>query len=215
LSKEDKEIVQMNRLFNLPKKITSVSFSLFLLGLVAFGPVSLAVPNLSATGLSASPLGFVSQGQQIGNTTQFVTALRGAGATVKQVEQVQLPNSPANAQIIQVNGADVQVLQFPNQADRQQVSDAIAQAGKVVDIPLLPYVTSQADVWASGNLIVLYAGQDQSVMNLVSGILGQPVTQFQPTAIQVPANVLQQVQGFLSQQLAVAAQHIKSSARSR
>ena len=189
----------MNSLFSLPKKITSLSFSLFMMGLLTFGP---------ATGMFASPPAVASQGQQVGNYTQLVNALREAGATVKQVEQVQLPNSPVNAQIIQVNGADVQVIEFANQADRQQVSNSIAQGGKVIDIPL-PYVTGQADVWANGNLIVLYAGQDQSVINLVSGVLGQPLSQVQPSSVQVPANVVQQLQSFLAQQLAVVAQQVQ------
>jgi hypothetical protein len=183
----------MSSLFSLRKKITSVSFSLFVLGLLAFGPAAAVV----------------SQGQQVSNYTQLVNALRTSGATVTQVEQVQLPNSSANAQIIQVNGSDIQVIEFPNQADRQQVSNAIAQAGAVIDVPLLPYVTTQGDVWASGDLIVLYAGQDQSVMNLMNGVLGQPMTELQPTAIQVPASVVQQVQSFLSQQLSVAAQQVQ------
>jgi hypothetical protein len=47
------------------------------------------------------------------------------------------------------------------------------------------------NLWAKGRLIVLFVGRDQELIELLTGVLGEPITQPGPSANLPPEAVLQ------------------------
>src|SRR5512135_2257892 len=64
----------------------------------------------------------------IGGYADLLAALQTAGVTVTQGGDINQSFIPVKGHAITVNGADVQVFEFQDDAARQEVSDTISQA---------------------------------------------------------------------------------------
>jgi hypothetical protein len=117
----------------------------------------------------------VSHGNEIGGYVALVDALRGAGAEVEPVEEIQQPFFDANGQVIKVNDADVQVFEFANEADRKAASDQITPDGSSTGTTMITWV-DQPNFWAKGQVIALYVGKDAATIDLLTSVLGKPIT---------------------------------------
>lgn len=123
-----------------------------------------------------TPTDIVPPGDEIGTHDEFVDALRAVGASVEPQGDVHQPFFQVSGSVLQVNGVDVQVFEFADQASRQQASQMISGDGTSIGPNMVTWV-DQPNFWARGRLIVLYVGQDQAIINLLTGVLGEPLTQ--------------------------------------
>ena len=182
-------------------KMIVVLFSvvvLVLAGCAQAEPGTGALPTETPAQEATAP----SQGNAVGEVAQFVDALRAEGATVNSAGEITQPGFPVTGQMLTVNGADVELFEFQDEATRQQFSDEISQAG-YTGISITGFV-DQATFWAKGRLIVLYIGQDQTLILSITQVLGDPIAQIQPQAqVQIPQAAQQAVQA-ARQQLAQA-----------
>jgi hypothetical protein len=110
----------------------------------------------------------------IGGYADLLAALQAAGVTITQGGDINQSFIPVQGHAITVNGADVQVFEFQDDASRQEVSDAISQVQNSIDTAL-PSGIGQSNVWATGRLIVVYVGQDQATFNVLTKILGNAI----------------------------------------
>jgi hypothetical protein len=88
------------------------------------------------------------------------------------------------AQSLFVGTARVQAYEYNSSVERRLVSDTIRAggylvSGEPVDWPARP------NIWAAGQLIVVYSGVDGGTVLLLSGLLGDPLT-FEPPAVDEP-----------------------------
>jgi hypothetical protein len=189
-------------------KIIVVLFSVVVLAMAGCAqaePGAGALPTATPIPEGTTP----SQGNETGEVAQFVDALRTQGATVNTVGEITQPFIPVTGQLLTVNGADVEVFEFQDEATRQQSSDAISQMGSVG--ASIPEFVDQATFWAKGRLIVLFVGQDQMLVDTVTQVIGDPIVQIQPQG-QVPQaaqEAAQQARRRLAQTLGVAADQLQ------
>ena len=116
-----------------------------------------------------------SHGNEIGGYIELVDKLRAAGATVEPNSTVEQPFFEVSGQMIKIDGADVQVFEFPDEATRESVSSLITPEGQPNPTSIVDWV-DQPNFWAKGQIIVLYVGKDQSVIERLSQVLGDPIT---------------------------------------
>jgi hypothetical protein len=116
--------------------------------------------------------------KEIGGLAELADDLRLAGAQVElggKIEQPMLEKYDVDGQVIKVNGIDVQVFEFGNEFTRSLVSGRISDDGSSIagqEIPL----EDQPNFWGEGRIIVLYVGTDAAMINLLSSVLGEPIT---------------------------------------
>lgn len=101
----------------------------------------------------------------------FVRALGDQGAQVQVVRPVAQPCLRAAAGwLVEVYGVPVQVYEYATEAEWR--SDG-ARVPARTDVAWV----DQPHIWASGRLVVVYVGQNRALADLISTVLGQPVTQ--------------------------------------
>ena len=76
--------------------------------------------------------------------------------------------------VLRVDEAEIQVYEYPSQADREAVSERIGPDGLLEGGTLI--WQGHPNIWGTGRLIVAYVGTDGGVILLLSGLLGDPLT---------------------------------------
>ncbi len=106
----------------------------------------------------------------------LMTALQGASAQVAETAKMPLASFGGTGQVWQVGAVELQVFTYPTVADRQRVSQAIPADAHVVNGQPVEW-PAKPNIWASGRLIVVYMGTDGGTILMLSGLLGDPLTQ--------------------------------------
>jgi len=117
----------------------------------------------------------VSHGGEIGGYVELVDALRAAGATVDPAGTVSQPFFESEGQVIQVNGSEMQVFEFSNEQERQAAASHISPDGSSIGTTMVTWI-DEPHFWAKGRVIALYVGSNEDVINLMSQVMGEPVT---------------------------------------
>ncbi|MEW6567783.1 MAG: hypothetical protein AB1449_06380 [Chloroflexota bacterium] len=135
-----------------------------------------SIRGLSTVVLSASMVlaGCRAGGGEVVGYAELVEALRGAGVCVEPADQVEQDFLGPTGQVIRVNRADVQVFEYPDEATREAESSQIPSDGSSVGTTMITWV-DQPNFWVRGRVIVLYVGHDSTVIDLLTGALGEPV----------------------------------------
>lgn len=137
--------------------------------LVVLAACATPTSELQPSPSSTSPRG------EIGGYGELIDALRDAGATVEPVQEVAQPFFAVPGQIIDLNGTQVQVFEYADAAARKADSDLISPDGYSIGTSIVTWV-DQPNFWAQGRLIVLYVGSDQATIDLLVGLLGEPIS---------------------------------------
>jgi hypothetical protein len=101
----------------------------------------------------------------------LVSALEAAGATVEAAGEVQQPFFGPPGQVIKVNGADVQVFEYPEAEVVAHDADQVANDGSSIGTQVMMWMATP-HFYKSGKLIVLYVGDDGTVISLLIRALG-------------------------------------------
>ncbi|HET7010144.1 MAG TPA: hypothetical protein VFI11_05165 [Anaerolineales bacterium] len=110
------------------------------------------------------------------DAAEFVQALEAAGATVEPAGPIEQEFFTVEGRLFAVNGADVQVFEYADAAAREADSSQISADGGSIGTTMVTWI-DQPNFWAKDRLIVLYVGRDQALIDLLSGILGEPLTE--------------------------------------
>ena len=119
------------------------------------------------------------QGPEVETLADLDAALAAAGVPVTQVPNPGAPELRVGGQGLLVGSAPVQAYEYGSIVERRLVSDTIRAGGYMVggepvDWPAPP------NIWATGQLIVVYPGVDGGTILLLSGLLGDPLTSEAP-----------------------------------
>ena len=105
------------------------------------------------------------------NLNSLMTALQAAGLTVESGEAVTQPFFTVSGQTLKVNGQDIQVFAYDTaqamEAEASQISSDASTIGTN-----MPSWMSDPHFYKLGNMLILYVGQDQKILDILSGILG-------------------------------------------
>jgi hypothetical protein len=141
----------------------------------------------------------------ISSRAGLIAALEESGATVAEGGRIQDPFFDVEAQILTVNGAEVQVYEFPDEAGRQAAQETINATGNIIGSITVDWM-EEPHFFGAGRLIALYVGDDQEIIDLLASHLGQPFTEGGGGfIIPEPSPAVEAALNTLSQELAAAA----------
>lgn len=76
--------------------------------------------------------------------------------------------------MIQINGAEVQVFEFPDSGTVQTAASSISADGSSIGTSMMMWVEAP-HFYQSGRLIVIYVGTDEHMLTLLANILGEQI----------------------------------------
>ncbi|MCA9899351.1 MAG: hypothetical protein KC433_14260 [Anaerolineales bacterium] len=103
-----------------------------------------------------------------------LTALRDNGTAVEALSTISQPFFEPEGQVIQVDGQEVQLFAFPNEAEAATAAATIDASGSTVGTTMLSWLATP-HFFKSGNLIVLYVGDTEAVIAALQGVLGSQI----------------------------------------
>lgn len=109
-----------------------------------------------------------------GDVTGYVTlldALRAAGAQVEPGESLSQPFFEPQAQIISVNGHDVQVFEFADAVTAEAAAETVSADGTSVGTSMMTWMDTP-HFFRVDKLILLYVGSDQATLELLQEVAG-------------------------------------------
>ncbi|MDX1612671.1 MAG: hypothetical protein R3300_00085 [Candidatus Promineifilaceae bacterium] len=112
---------------------------------------------------------------EIGSVAELTDALREAGATVEMAELIDQPFFSVPGQVIQINGSAVQVFEYADGAAREAESTLISADGSSIGTSIVSWIDTP-HFWARDQVIALYIGQNEAIIDLLTEILGAPLT---------------------------------------
>lgn len=118
---------------------------------------------------SPSPTGGTERG--IVDVSTFVDALRESGATVQVGGAVSQPFFSGGGQIVRVNGEDVQVFAYPDEASAAADASRISSDGSAIGTSMVSWV-APPHFFRSGPVLVLYVGSSEPIQSLLESVLG-------------------------------------------
>lgn len=105
------------------------------------------------------------------DSESLIAGLETAGATVEVTGTVSQPFFTPEGQVITVDGQDVQVFEYESEADAKAEADLVAPDGSSVGTSMMTWIATP-HFYSGGQLIVLYVGDQSSMMNLLEEVLG-------------------------------------------
>jgi len=108
----------------------------------------------------------------------LVSELGVEGAEVEWGEEVHEPFFDVPGLILRVNGANIEVFEYPDVPSRAAVSDQISPDGFNLGTAMVDWA-GQPNFWARDELLVLYVGNDQVLIDLLTKVLAGPITSYE------------------------------------
>jgi hypothetical protein len=135
-------------------------------------PLTLPASETQKPG-SGEPVGST---QQLTTVDALVSQLNQTGSPVTKVESILQDFLQAPGEILRLANQDVQVYQYPDSVSRQQDSAKISADGTTIGNSQITWV-DQPHFWAKDNLIVLYVGSDQGVIDQFNSVIGNQINE--------------------------------------
>jgi hypothetical protein len=134
-------------------------------------PVNTVAASNAAQTVQAAARSTAVQTAVVQDLTGVVAALQAAGLTVEQGAAVNQPFFTVPGQTLKINGQDVQVFVYDSaQAMETEAAKISADASTIGTNT--PSWMSDPHFYKLGNMLVLYVGQDQKILDILSGVLG-------------------------------------------
>lgn len=105
------------------------------------------------------------------NLAQLIRTLRSRGNKVARKERVEQPFLSVKGQIIKIDDQDVQVFEYRTAHAAQLDANKISPTGSSTVTRMLMWI-APPHFFRAGRLIVLYVGEDRSVLQVLVDILG-------------------------------------------
>lgn len=113
---------------------------------------------------------------EVGSTDTLISALQQQGSTVVRGELLPRDSNPffsTNAQVVRVNTGVINVFEYPSIAAAESDASKVSGDGSAVGSTKITWV-GPPHFYKSGRLIVLYAGNDAAVLQVLEAVLGRP-----------------------------------------
>jgi len=98
-------------------------------------------------------------------------ALRAQGASIEPSGDVSQPFFTVEGQMIGMNGQDIQIFEYADEAAADAEAELVAPDGSTVGTTMVTWVGSP-HFYSAGRLIVLYVGGDATTIDLLEMVLG-------------------------------------------
>ncbi len=147
----------------LPVLLTSAMPVLAILLAACAAPAEESQPSPITPG-GAAPQGTLALAEELG----------AAGAEVEFGDRIRQDFLEPEGQILVVNGADVQVFEWPDAAQAAEAAATISGDGSTVGTTMITWVDIP-HFYLENTLIALYVGSDPGIESLLAAALGEPI----------------------------------------
>jgi hypothetical protein len=149
------------------KRIQLISLMILLVASVLMGACS---QGAVAVG-SQEETPAASHGGPVSDYVSLTDNLRAAGATVESAGNLSESLFGPEAQVIKVNGQDVQVFEFASKAEAEDAAVTVSADGTSTGTTMITWIATP-HFYQSGKLIALYVGDDSGVISLLEEVFG-------------------------------------------
>src|SRR5215216_3102288 len=112
-----------------------------------------------------------SQSGSVVDLASLTDALQAAGATVEPGDEIEQAFFSVSGQILKVSGADVQVFEYETAEAMGTEASQVSEDGGTIGTSMVSWMDAP-HFYRAGRMIVLYVGKDQTVLDLLEGVLG-------------------------------------------
>ncbi len=102
----------------------------------------------------------------------LLNTLQAAGATVETGDSITQEFFSPEGQTVKVNGADLQVFEYENSEAMEKEASQVASDGGSIGTSMVNWVDAP-HFYKSGRIIVLYIGNNETVLALLEKIMGK------------------------------------------
>ena len=102
---------------------------------------------------------------------ELVAALRDMGSAVESLNPISQPFFVPEGRVISVDGSEVQVFEYPSEDDALSAAGTISSDGGSIGTSMVSWIETP-HFFRSGSLIVLYVGEEDSVVEALQVVLG-------------------------------------------
>jgi len=136
--------------------------------------IGLGIPAVLMLSNCAAPAPAPFPGGPAADYAGLVDGLRAAGATVESAGSVNQPFFSVEGKAITVNGENVQVFEYAEQAKAEAEAGAISPDGSSIGTSIVSWI-GPPHFFQAGRMIVLYVGDSQEVIGLLTDAVGPQI----------------------------------------
>lgn len=114
------------------------------------------------------------ESRSVNTYDELVAALRDNGSEVEFLDPISQPFFVPEGQVISVDGNEVQVFEYTNEEDASSAAGTISSEGGSIGTTSVLWVEAP-HFFRSGSLIVLYVGEEDSVIETLQVVLGPQI----------------------------------------
>ncbi len=103
---------------------------------------------------------------------RLIDSLMNAGSSVEPGGEIEQPFFTVPGQFVSVNGIDIQVFEYNSEEELKEDADKVEPDGGSVDTTMISWI-APAHFFKNGRVLVLYMGEDQSLIDLLTDTLGE------------------------------------------
>lgn len=108
----------------------------------------------------------------VSDSASLLSSLRARGARVEAVEQVDQPFLSVGGTLIKLDGQDVQVFEYPSEAQLQAQAKSISSDGSTIGTSKIHWL-APPHFFRQGRVLVLYVGDDAMTISALEAALGE------------------------------------------
>ena len=112
------------------------------------------------------------QGDPTEGQASLMNDLQSAGMDVEMGDTVEQPFFAVNGRIIKVNNADVQVFEYQSAEEMEADAVQVSADGGSVGTSMISWMATP-HFFKSGSVLVLYVGDDITILEALKNILGE------------------------------------------
>jgi len=113
----------------------------------------------------------VSHGGPVSDYVSLIDSLQAAGATVDPAGDVTQPFFSVKGQVIKVNGEDVQVFEYSDEAAAEAEVMLVSPDGSSIGTSMVSWI-SPPHFYKAGKIIALYVGENSEAINFLEKVIG-------------------------------------------
>jgi hypothetical protein len=132
---------------------------------------STAVETAAAGAVNTLEASTAVQTAAVGDLNSLMAALQSAGMTVESAGTVSQPLFSVPGQSVTVNGQELQVYVFDTPEAMEAAASQVSADASTIGTTT-PTWTSDPHLFKSGPLLVVFVGQDQKIIDILTGTFG-------------------------------------------
>ena len=150
-------------------KTSALLILIVILSACAPAPVASPTKSPAAAPTTLSPT--TSSGSLIGGYTELLGALRATGVAVEPAGNVSQPFFPVEGHLVKVNGEDVQVFEFADNATMEQHAMRVSATGSSIGTTMVNWMASP-HFFKKGKIIAIYVGDAPQGIGALQAVFG-------------------------------------------